>query len=256
MSRRPQGLSLSELAQLRRDGDSALTAGDAPYFLVVERLEELQDHETLALTRDLVTSGAPAPTTARVFAVVGERPPWIHLGRSIDADIWLDDPTVSKLHLRFRGDGQAMTVSDLGSQNGTKLNGTRLDSDQEAPLRPGDVLEISERYRATFVGAETLLARLERVSSEKTELGSRSGNGILAGKVAVITGGGRGLGRAYALRFAEEGCRVVVNDIGAPPCGLGTDATVAPSVVAEIEQAGGTAIASLHDVASRAEVDA
>ena|SRR5271166_1952309 len=67
-----------------------------------------------------------------------------------------------------------------------------------------------------------------------------------AGQVAVVTGGGRGLGRLYALELAGRGASVVVNDLGESVHGEGTDASVADLVVAEIKQAGGVAVAS-HD---------
>jgi NAD(P)-dependent dehydrogenase (short-subunit alcohol dehydrogenase family) len=78
----------------------------------------------------------------------------------------------------------------------------------------------------------------------------------LEDKVAIITGAGRGIGRAEALRFAEEGCRVVVNDIGTSPTGEGRDPEVARAVVREIEAAGGQALASDHDVSSSRDADA
>jgi NAD(P)-dependent dehydrogenase (short-subunit alcohol dehydrogenase family) len=68
--------------------------------------------------------------------------------------------------------------------------------------------------------------------------------GIVADKVAIVTGAGRGIGRAIALLLAQEGARVVVNDVGASLEGAGADAGPAQSVVDEIAQAGGRAIAN------------
>ncbi len=70
----------------------------------------------------------------------------------------------------------------------------------------------------------------------------------LDGKVAVITGAGRGIGRAEALLFAEHGARVLVNDLGCARDGIGHDPSVAAAVVAEIVARGGEAVASDHDV--------
>lgn len=70
------------------------------------------------------------------------------------------------------------------------------------------------------------------------------------GRVAVITGGGRGLGRAYALLLAEKGCKVVVNDLGAPIKGDASDASVAQQLVDEIKAAGGEAVADTNSVAT------
>jgi NAD(P)-dependent dehydrogenase (short-subunit alcohol dehydrogenase family) len=72
--------------------------------------------------------------------------------------------------------------------------------------------------------------------------------GALAGRVAVITGAGRGLGREHALLLAAEGARVVVNDIGADMEGQGRDASAAAGVVAEIVAHGGEAIANDEDI--------
>jgi NAD(P)-dependent dehydrogenase (short-subunit alcohol dehydrogenase family) len=73
--------------------------------------------------------------------------------------------------------------------------------------------------------------------------------GIVEGKVAVVTGAGRGIGRAIALMMAKEGAKVVVNDIGASLEGAGTDQTPADEVVAEIRKNGGEAVASFDSVA-------
>ncbi len=73
--------------------------------------------------------------------------------------------------------------------------------------------------------------------------------GMLQGKVAVVTGAGRGVGRGIALELARAGASVVVNDIGSTLAGTGQDADAAQSVVDEIAAAGGQAVASNHSVA-------
>jgi NAD(P)-dependent dehydrogenase (short-subunit alcohol dehydrogenase family) len=73
--------------------------------------------------------------------------------------------------------------------------------------------------------------------------------GVLTGKVAIVTGAGRGIGREIALMFAREGAAVVVNDLGANTDGSGAG-TIADEVVAEIRQAGGKAVASYDSVAT------
>jgi NAD(P)-dependent dehydrogenase (short-subunit alcohol dehydrogenase family) len=74
--------------------------------------------------------------------------------------------------------------------------------------------------------------------------------GALDGRVAIITGAGRGLGREHALLFASEGARVVVNDLGGAPDGTGDDRSAAEQVVDEIRAFGGEAVANGDDVAS------
>jgi NAD(P)-dependent dehydrogenase (short-subunit alcohol dehydrogenase family) len=71
---------------------------------------------------------------------------------------------------------------------------------------------------------------------------------LLAGKVAVVTGAGRGVGRGVALDLARAGAAVVVNDLGVALSGVPTEDTPAEAVVREIEEFGGRALADRHDV--------
>jgi NAD(P)-dependent dehydrogenase (short-subunit alcohol dehydrogenase family) len=73
--------------------------------------------------------------------------------------------------------------------------------------------------------------------------------GALDGRVAIITGAGRGLGREHALLFAAEGAKVVVNDLGGNPDGTGEDRSAAQAVVDEVVAAGGEAVANGDSVA-------
>lgn len=72
---------------------------------------------------------------------------------------------------------------------------------------------------------------------------------LLAGRVAIVTGAGRGIGRAHALELARHGAAVVVNDYGVSLAGEDTGETPAEQVVAEIEAAGGRAVVNTADVA-------
>jgi NAD(P)-dependent dehydrogenase (short-subunit alcohol dehydrogenase family) len=72
----------------------------------------------------------------------------------------------------------------------------------------------------------------------------------LDGRVVIITGAGGGLGREYALLAADEGARVVVNDLGGARDGSGAGQTMADTVVDEIRQRGGTALANYDNIAN------
>ena len=76
------------------------------------------------------------------------------------------------------------------------------------------------------------------------------------GQVAIVTGAGQGLGRCHAIELARRGARVVVNDLGGATDGTGGSSTAARAVVAEIEAAGGEAIANSANVAKLEAVEA
>ncbi|MGI8527411.1 MAG: SDR family oxidoreductase [Pseudolabrys sp.] len=79
--------------------------------------------------------------------------------------------------------------------------------------------------------------------------------GIVAGKVAIVTGAGRGIGRGIAMLLAQEGASVLVNDLGAGLDGSGADTGPAQQVVDEIKEAGGNAIASTLNIAEPQSAD-
>ncbi|HVK23134.1 MAG TPA: SDR family oxidoreductase [Actinokineospora sp.] len=80
--------------------------------------------------------------------------------------------------------------------------------------------------------------------------------GVLDGRIAVITGAGRGIGREHALLFAREGAAVMVNDLGGGNDGSGADAGPAQEVADEIVAAGGRAVANTDNVAEWAGAEA
>jgi NAD(P)-dependent dehydrogenase (short-subunit alcohol dehydrogenase family) len=72
---------------------------------------------------------------------------------------------------------------------------------------------------------------------------------VLDGKVAIVTGAGRGIGREHALALAQAGAKIVLNDLGVTPTGKGSDQAPAQEVVEEIRALGGEASANYEDVA-------
>jgi 3-oxoacyl-[acyl-carrier protein] reductase len=83
---------------------------------------------------------------------------------------------------------------------------------------------------------------------QRSQRGETIVSGLCEGRVAIVTGAGRGIGREHALMLAAEGAKVVVNDLGGSASGEGTDAGPAQQVVDEIVAAGGEAVANTEDI--------
>jgi NAD(P)-dependent dehydrogenase (short-subunit alcohol dehydrogenase family) len=79
---------------------------------------------------------------------------------------------------------------------------------------------------------------------------------LLDGRVAIVTGAGRGVGRAYALMLAKHGAKVLVNDLGSSASGVGEDQSPAEEVVSEIRGFGGEAVVNTSDVSEWAGAQA
>ena len=113
--------------EVQAGADIAPSAGDYGHTMVYS-----PDREARKLS--------PAPSSARALLVgdgrrnvlSGER---VVIGRSRECDVMLSDPNISRKHAEVRRDGEGWVVYDLGSTNGIKHNGRRVD---QAPLQPGD----------------------------------------------------------------------------------------------------------------------
>jgi NAD(P)-dependent dehydrogenase (short-subunit alcohol dehydrogenase family)/acyl dehydratase/putative sterol carrier protein len=125
------------------------------------------------------------------------------------------------------------------------------------PLYPGDPIK-TQIWKSGDDAAywKTINARTGEtvITNGIFEFGEATGEKIrFDGQVAVVTGAGGGLGRAYALEFAKRGAKVVVNDLGGAADGTGGGKTAADRVVEEIKALGGEAVASYDSVASPEE---
>ena len=74
--------------------------------------------------------------------------------------------------------------------------------------------------------------------------------GIVSGKIAIVTGAGRGVGRGEAMELAAQGARVICNDLGSSSKGEGADAAPVDTTVQLINERGGEAVANYEDVSS------
>ena len=79
---------------------------------------------------------------------------------------------------------------------------------------------------------------------------------MLEGKSIIVTGAGRGIGRAIAMMLAESGANVLVNDLGASAQGEGSDSSPASEVVADINSSGGNAVANYNSVSESENAEA
>ena len=84
------------------------------------------------------------------FEAGSDKGTWIILGRQADADVMINDFSVSQRQAGIRRSGSAFQVQDLGSTNGTSLNGKRLEPNQPGPLKSGDQLDLG-RVEVTFL---------------------------------------------------------------------------------------------------------
>src|SRR5207237_9210203 len=115
----------------------------------------------------------------------------------------------------------------------------------ERPGRRPSGDRIPDMVAGTPWSLASLAGRLPRIQAQ-----GNGSMGLFDGKVALVTGAGRGIGRSESLLLAGEGAKVVVNDLGGSGAGEGADQTPAQQVVDEIAAAGGEAVANYDDCSS------
>src|SRR5947208_1590648 len=146
---------------------------------------------------------------------------------------------------------EAEVCRDGGEQEGVEDQVVEV----EEPARPGEREHpvVDGRRARGFAeehqGAERSGRRAVSTSARRPLLSPRPMRDMLAGRVAVVTGGGRGIGRGVARALAAAGAKVVVNDYGVAVDGRAPSSGPAFDVVAEIERDGGEAVASTDSVA-------
>ena len=120
------------------------------------------------------------------------------LGRAKDNEVYLLDPRLSRHHARIRRDGEGYVLEDLGSRNGTMLNGEKVDRGE---LRPGDVIQIGDttirfgeplaekkESPALLVVAGERTGRRYPLEKDSCALGRRGGNDIVVKDVRTTSG--------------------------------------------------------------------
>src|SRR4051812_16843589 len=110
-------------------------------------------------------------------------------------------------------------------------------------------MSLRARFCASRLTSRSGCGSQARVSSRATETNKLPSMPDLSGKVAIVTGAGRGIGRSHALALARAGAKILVNDLGAGLAGEGSDSGPAEQVVDEIRAAGGEAATNGENVA-------
>lgn len=140
------------------------------------QLNQYEDISTLADSRRTYTGGKSEqlartdPKHSLLFFLKSKKGAsvlqTVTVGRSMSADIHLDTPRVSHFHAYFRKDREGKwTIRDSRSTNGTFLNGRKLKTDDEAPLRQGSIVAFSEALRFKFLTPEDLFTRIRMYRS-------------------------------------------------------------------------------------------
>jgi FHA domain len=160
------------LKELRRDGDSAFLARYAEPVLVVTRaVSEGKPSDSAETTLLADTSGwrMPQPSLVdRVFLLsrgAFAKPGPFILGRADAADVAIDDKSVSKRHCVFEPTPEGTRLTDLGSTNGTSVNGEALTPNEPRLLRGGDMIDLGNfviEFHTVDTFARFLLGRTTR----------------------------------------------------------------------------------------------
>jgi hypothetical protein len=160
------------LKELRRDGDAAFLARYSEPVLVVTRaVSEGKPSDSAETTLLADTSGwrmQQATLVDRVFVLSRgpfAKPGPLVLGRTDAVDVTIDDKSVSKRHCAFEATPEGMRLTDLGSTNGTSVNGAALTANEPRLLKGGDMIDLGNfaiEFHTTDTFTRFLLGRTTR----------------------------------------------------------------------------------------------